>query len=121
MATVDADGYVYIVDRKDDLIISGGFNIYPREVEEVLYAHPAVREAVVFGVPDPEWGESVMALVALNHGQEVTADALVVHCRQHLASYKKPRLIHFLPELPKSAVGQVLRRELKTDYRDSLS
>jgi long-chain acyl-CoA synthetase len=113
MATVDTAGFIYIVDRKDDLIISGGFNIYPREVEEVLYLHPAVREAVVFGIPDSEWGESVMALVALNDGEELAADALTDHCRQHLASYKKPRFIHFLPELPKSAVGQVLRRELQ--------
>jgi long-chain acyl-CoA synthetase len=117
MATVDDHGFIYIIDRKDDLIISGGFNIYPREVEEVLYSHPAVREAVVFGIPDEEWGESVMALVALNDGQEVTAEALITYCRQHLASYKKPRLVHFVPELPKSAVGKVLRRELRAQYR----
>lgn len=120
MATIDEDGFIYIVDRKDDLIISGGFNIYPREVEEALYGHPAVREAVVFGVPDEEWGEAVMALVALNGGQAVTADALIAHCRQHLASYKKPRFIRFVPELPKSAVGKVLRRELKAQYRSSV-
>jgi len=86
----------------------------------VLYSHPAVREAVVFGIPDEEWGESVMALVALNDGQAVTAEALIAHCRQHLASYKKPRLVHFVPELPKSAVGKVLRRELKAQYRSSV-
>lgn len=117
MATVDAEGFIYLVDRKDDLIISGGFNIYPREVEEALYTHPAVHEAVVFGVPDAEWGESVMALVVCNDGQLITGEALVGHCRQHLASYKKPRFIQFVPELPKSAVGKVLRRELKAQYR----
>jgi acyl-CoA synthetase (AMP-forming)/AMP-acid ligase II len=113
---VDGDGYVYITDRRKDLIISGGANVYPREVEEVLCAHPAVYEAAVIGVPDETWGESVKALVVLRPGAEATAAQLIEHCRRHLASYKKPRSVEFLPELPKNAYGKILKRELREPF-----
>lgn len=116
LATVDEEGYVFIVDRKKDMIISGGYNVYPREVEEVLYRHPAVRECAVIGVPDPVWGESVKAIVALRPGMTATAEELIEFCRQHLAGYKKPRSVDFLPELPKSPNGKILKKELRQPY-----
>ncbi|HEY8417385.1 MAG TPA: long-chain fatty acid--CoA ligase [Limnochordales bacterium] len=112
IARMDEDGYFYIVDRKKDMIIAGGFNIYPREVEEVLFMHPAVQEAAVVGVPDPYRGETVKAFVVLKAGAQATADELIAHCRQHLAAYKVPKLLEFRSELPKSLVGKVLRRVL---------
>lgn len=116
MATVDEEGYIYIVDRKSDMIISGGFNIYPFEVEEVLYRHPAVFEAAVISVPDDQWGESVKAVVVLKEGMTATEEELIEYCRQHLASYKKPRTVDFVTELPKNAQGKVLRRLLREKY-----
>jgi acyl-CoA synthetase (AMP-forming)/AMP-acid ligase II len=116
MATVDEEGYIYIVDRKSDMIISGGFNIYPFEVEEVLYRHPAVFEAAVISVPDDQWGESVKAVVVLKDGMTVQPEELIEHCKKHLASYKKPKTIDFVTELPKNAHGKVLRRILKEKY-----
>ncbi|MDF2629326.1 MAG: AMP-dependent synthetase [Symbiobacteriaceae bacterium] len=121
LATVDEDGYVYIVDRKKDLIISGGYNIYPREVEEVLYQHPAVAEAAVIGVPDEQWGEAVKAVVALRPGMTATAEALISHCRERLAGYKKPRSVDFVPALPRSANGKILKRELRQPYWEGRS
>jgi len=112
IARMDEDGYFYIVDRKKDVIIAGGFNIYPREVEEVLFMHPAVQEAAVVGVPDPYRGETVKAFVVLKPGVHATADELIAHCRRHLAAYKVPKLLEFRSELPKSLVGKVLRRVL---------
>ncbi|MBO8142736.1 MAG: long-chain fatty acid--CoA ligase [Firmicutes bacterium] len=112
IARMDEDGYFYIVDRKKDLIIAGGYNIYPREVEEVLYAHPAVKEAAVVGVPDPYRGETVKAFVVLKDGARATEDELIEHCRGQLAAYKVPRLVEFRDDLPKSLVGKVLRRVL---------
>jgi acyl-CoA synthetase (AMP-forming)/AMP-acid ligase II len=113
LATVDEDGYVYIVDRKHDLIISGGFNIFPREVEEAILAHPAVAEVAVVGVPDVEWGEVVKAVCVLKAGARATAEEIVAACRERLAGYKKPRIVEFVPELPKNAYGKVERRRLK--------
>ncbi len=113
LATVDEDGYVYIVDRKHDLIISGGFNIYPREVEEAILAHPAVAEVAVVGVPDEEWGEVVKAVCVLKAGARATAGEIVEACRERLAGFKKPRIVEFVPELPKNAYGKVERRRLK--------
>ena len=115
-ARKDQDGYFYIVDRKNDMIISGGKNIYPREVEEVLYAHPAVLETSVFGVPDDHWGESVMAVVVLKKGAQATAEDITAHCKENLASYKKPRFVEFRDELPKSAAGKILKRVLRDEY-----
>jgi long-chain acyl-CoA synthetase len=114
IARMDEEGYFQIVDRKKDMIICGGFNVYPRDVEDVLYQHPAVREAAVAGIPDRYRGETVKAFVVLKEGSTATEDELISFCREHLASYKVPTMIAFRPELPKSAVGKVMRRELST-------
>ncbi|HEY8497907.1 MAG TPA: long-chain fatty acid--CoA ligase [Limnochordales bacterium] len=113
LARMDEEGYFYIVDRKKDLIIAGGFNIYPREVEDVLYEHPAVKEAAVVGVQDPYRGETVRAYVVLRQGQHATSQELEAFCRERLAAYKVPRQFVFMDELPKSLVGKVLRRVLR--------
>ncbi|MCX7857114.1 MAG: long-chain-fatty-acid--CoA ligase [Deltaproteobacteria bacterium] len=113
LGKMDEDGYVYIVERKDDLIISGGVNIYPREIEEVLYTHPKVSEASVVGVPDEHWGEIVKAIIVLKEGMEATEDEIVEFCAKHLASYKKPKSVEFWRELPKSPQGKILKREIK--------
>ena len=112
----DDDGYVYIVDRKNDMIISGGKNIYPREVEEVLYRHDSVLEAAVIGVPDDHWGESVMALVVIRPGKTATKEEIIAFCKQNLASYKKPRSVEFRPELPKNPTGKILKRLIREEY-----
>ena len=113
MARKDEDGYYYIVDRKKDLIIAGGFNIYPREVEEVLFEHPQIKEAVVVGVPDPYRGETVKAFVVLQEGGAASVEEIMAFCRERLAPYKVPRQVVFRDSLPKSGVGKYLRRELK--------
>jgi long-chain acyl-CoA synthetase len=113
IAFCDADGWTYLVDRKKDVIVASGYKVWPREVEDVLYAHPAVREAAVVGVPDAYRGETVAAFVALRAGQEVSAEALVAHCRERLAAYKAPRTIELRDELPKTTSGKILRRELR--------
>jgi long-chain acyl-CoA synthetase len=110
---MDEDGFFFIVDRKKELIIRGGYNVYPREIEEVLYAHPAVAEAAVIGVPDGYLGEEVKAFVAVSPGQSVSADELIAHCKERVAAYKYPRSIEFRDELPKSATGKILKRELR--------
>ncbi|MGA9290072.1 MAG: AMP-binding protein [Anaerobacillus sp.] len=112
MAYRDEKGYFYVVDRKKDMIIAGGYNIYPREVEEVLYEHPAVQEAVVIGIPDAYRGETVKAFVVCKTGMSTTEEELNVHCRRFLAAYKVPRLYEFREELPKTTVGKILRRVL---------
>ena len=109
---MDENGYFYVVDRKKDMIIAGGFNIYPREVEEILYEHEAIQECVVAGIPDPYRGETVKAYIVLKEGKEVTEKELNEYCRQNLASYKVPRYYEFRDELPKTAVGKILRRTL---------
>ncbi|MHB1044354.1 MAG: acyl-CoA synthetase [Eubacteriales bacterium] len=116
MATMDKDGYVYIVDRRKDMIISGGYNIYPREVEEVLYRHPAVLEAAVIGVPDEKWGEAVKAVVVCKPGVKVAEEELIAFCQANLAGFKKPRSVDFMEELPKSANGKILKREISRKY-----
>ncbi len=113
MAIVDADGYYFIVDRKKDMIIRGGYNVYPREVEEVLYEHPAVREAAVVGVPDDEWGEEIGAAVALRAGAEATAQELREFVRERVAAYKYPRRVWFVDDLPKGPTGKILKREIE--------
>ncbi|WP_251554382.1 fatty acid--CoA ligase family protein [Neobacillus muris] len=113
MARMDEEGYFYIVDRKKDLIIVGGYNVYPREVEEVLYNHPDVVEAAVLGVPDPNQGEAVKAYVVSNN-HEITCEQLQNYCREHLAKYKVPTSIEFLAELPKNTTGKILRRALRS-------
>ena len=110
---LDADGYLYIVERKKDLIIRGGFNIYPREVEEVLYAHPKVAEAGVVGMPDPLMGEDVLAFVVVKAGQEANAEEMMAFCAEKLARFKCPKQVRFVESLPKSPVGKILRKELR--------
>jgi len=109
----DDDGYYFIVDRKKDMIIRGGFNVYPREVEEVLYAHPAVAEAAVIGVKHESHGEEVKAVLALKAGHTATADEIIAYCKEKLAAYKYPRLVEFREALPKTATGKILKRELR--------
>ena len=112
MAKVDDDGYYFIVDRKKELIIRGGYNVYPREVEEVLYEHPAVREAAVVGIPHDEWGEEVGAAVGLKDGESVTEEELIAFVKEQVAGYKYPRGIWFVDELPKGPTGKILKREI---------
>ncbi|MFC4664228.1 long-chain-fatty-acid--CoA ligase [Oceanobacillus aidingensis] len=109
---VDESGFFYVVDRKKDMIIAGGFNIYPREIEEVLYEHEAIQEAVAAGIPDPYRGETVKAYIVLKEGAALTEEELNEYARKHLASYKVPRIYEFRDELPKTAVGKILRRKL---------
>ena len=116
IGSLDRDGYLYITDRKKDMIISGGSNIYPREIEEVICQHPAVFEVSVIGVPDAKWGEAVKALVVTRPDAAATEAAIIEHCKRHLASYKKPQSVEFLPTLPKNAYGKVLKRELRNRY-----
>jgi len=115
IARMDEDGYFYIVDRKKDMIIAGGFNIYPRDVEEVLFEHPKVMEAVVAGVPDPYRGETVKAFVVLKAGVEASQEEMISYCKSKLAAYKVPKEVEFRSELPKTAVGKVLRRFLREE------
>ena len=110
---LDEDRYLFIVDRKKDTVISGGVNIYTKEIESVLYTHPAVREAAVLGLPDDRWGESVTAAVSLRPGAEVSAAELIAHCGAELAGFKKPKRVVFLPELPKNPSGKILKREIR--------
>ena len=104
------------MDRKKDMIISGGANIYPREIEEVIQQHPAVKEVAVLGVPDELWGESVKAVVVLNAGETVSEQDIIDFSLDHLAGYKKPRSVDFVAELPKSAYGKILKRQLREPY-----
>lgn len=117
MGYMDEEGYFYIVDRKKDMIIASGYNIYPREIEEVLYEHPAVKEVVVAGVPDPYRGETVKAYIVLKEGTTVTEDELNKFARKNLAAYKVPRKYEFRDELPKTTVGKILRRQLVEEKR----
>ena len=117
LARVDEDGYIYIVDRKKDMIISGGENIYPAEVEQVLYKHPEVLEAAVIGVPDPKWGESALALVVAKPGTSPAPENLIEHCRRNLAKYKCPKRVEVVKELPRTPAGKVLKRVLREQYQ----
>jgi fatty-acyl-CoA synthase len=110
----DAAGYLYLVDRTSDMIVSGGYNVYPREVEDVIAAHPAVREVVVVGLPDDKWGEAVTAFVVLR--EEVPAQDLISFAREQLAGYKVPKEVRFIDEVPKSAVGKLLRRSVRDPF-----
>ena len=112
----DAEGYYFICDRSIDMIISGGVNIYPAEIEAVLHAHPSVMDAAVIGVPDEQWGEAVKAVVQLRAGASATADELIAFSARHVASYKKPRSIDFVAELPRDAAGKLLKRSIREPY-----
>ena len=115
IAYMDEDGYVFIVDRKKDMIISGGYNVYPREIDEVLYEHPKIADAVSIGVPDAYRGESVKVFVVVKPEETLTEEEIITHCKEKLAVYKVPRLVEFRQELPKSMVGKVLRKELRAE------
>ncbi|MFC4767647.1 long-chain-fatty-acid--CoA ligase [Effusibacillus consociatus] len=114
---MDEEGYFYIIDRKKDMILASGYNVYPRDVEEVLYQHPAVQEAVVVGVPDSYRGETVKAFIVVKQGATLSEEEIISFCREKLAAYKVPRLIEFRSELPKTAVGKILRRTLRDEAR----
>jgi len=113
MARTDEDGYFYIVDRKKDMIIRGGYNVYPREVEEVLFEHPKIREAAVLGVPHDEWGEEIGAAVVLHDGEELDPAEVSAYVKERIAAYKYPRLVWFLDDLPKGPTGKILKREIE--------
>jgi long-chain acyl-CoA synthetase len=117
MGYVDEEGFFFIVDRKKELIIRGGFNVYPREVEEVIYSHPAVAEAAVVGVPEERMGEEVMAVVALKPGQQASADDIIAYTKERVAAYKYPRTVQFLDSLPKGPTGKILKKELKAQLQ----
>jgi len=113
LAKIDAEGYLYIVDRKNDMIITGGENVYPREVEELLLSHPAVAECAVVGKPDAYWGEAIQAFVVAKSGLSITQQDLTGFCRASLAPYKVPKAVHFVDALPRNSMGKILRRKLR--------
>ncbi len=116
---MDEDGYIYLADRKNDMIISGGENVYPNEVENALYQHPSVLEVAVVGVPDEKWGEAVRAVVVLKPGQKATEEELIAFCKTQIAGYKSPKSIDFVDDLPKTTVGKIRRSEVKEKYWES--
>src|SRR5215217_3602687 len=113
----DAEGFYHIIDRKSDMIIRGGENIYPREIDELLYKHPAVAEAAAFGIPDPLYGEDVAAFVVLKEGRAASGEEIAAYCREHLADFKCPKTVRVVPALPKGPTGKVLKRELQAMWR----
>jgi fatty-acyl-CoA synthase len=118
LGRMDEEGYVYIVDRKKDMIVSGGENIYPREIEELLYHHPKIQDGAVIGIPDPMWGESVKAFVVLKNGEMMQEEEVIEYCKSHLASYKKPKTVEFMESLPRNPSGKVLKTLLREQGRD---
>ena len=114
----DTEGFYYIADRKSDMIIRGGENIYPREIDEILFRHPAVAAAAAIGVPDELYGEEVVAFVVLKEGAQASAEEIIAHCRAHLADYKCPKSVRFVDDLPKGATGKILKRELTTRIKE---
>ncbi|NIR13598.1 MAG: AMP-binding protein, partial [Desulfobacterales bacterium] len=116
MAVVDREGYVNIVDRKKDMIITGGENVYSVEVENILYTHPSVLEAAVIGVADPKWGEAVKAVVVLKSGETATEEEIIQYCKHHIARYKAPKSVDFISELPKTGSGKIFKKGLKERY-----
>ena len=113
---LDEDGFLTLMDRRKDMIISGGFNVYPSEVEQVLWGHPAVRDCAVIGVPDEKWGEAVKAVIELNEGQSIDTEALIALCKDKLGSVKAPKSIDVVESLPRSPVGKVLKKDLRQPY-----
>lgn len=116
MGWMDEDGYIYLSGRADDMIIRGGENISPEEVEDVIESHPKVEEAAVIGVPDPEWGQEPRAIVVVKKGETVTAEEIIEHCRSRLAGFKRPRSVIFVPSLPRNPMGKLLRKKLREEY-----
>jgi long-chain acyl-CoA synthetase len=121
LARVDEEGYIYIADRKNDMILSGGENIYPAEIEEVLNSHPSVEMSAVIGVPDKDWGESVKAVVVKSPGADISEEGLIAFCKERLASYKKPKSVEFVESLPISPTGKVLKKALREKYWEGYS
>jgi fatty-acyl-CoA synthase len=120
LVRMDKEGYIYIVDRKKDMIISGGENIYSAEIEQVICRHPKVQECAVIGVHDKDWGEAVKAIVVPKFGEQLTEKEVIDFCKQYLASYKKPKSVDFMDALPRNAMGKVLKRELREKYGESV-
>lgn len=115
---LDDERYLYVVDRKKDMVVSGGVNIFTKEIESVLYTHPAVLEAAVIATPDDHWGEIVTACVVLRDGRQASSDEIIEFCSASLAGYKKPRKVYFLDELPKNPSGKILKRELRVSLTE---
>jgi long-chain acyl-CoA synthetase len=113
---LDEEGYLFITDRAKDMIISGGVNIYPAEIEAAILLHPAIQDVAVIGIPDDEFGEQVIAFCELKPGRSASEADVLGHCREHLASYKRPRTISFVNELPRNTMGKLLKRELREPY-----
>ena len=116
MGTTDQEGYIYLVDRKADMIVTGGENVYPKETEDVLYEHPGVQECAVVSAPDEKWGERVQAVVVRKENSTVTDKELIAHCKERLAGYKCPKKIDFWQEIPKTPIGKILRKDIKKEY-----
>jgi fatty-acyl-CoA synthase/long-chain acyl-CoA synthetase len=116
VAYFDEDGFYYICDRKKDMIISGGMNIYPAEIEDALEHHPDVMDVAVFGIPSEEWGESVHAIVVPRPGSHLTPQDVIAYARDHMAGYKVPRSVDFIDEIPRTGSGKILKRELREPY-----
>jgi acyl-CoA synthetase (AMP-forming)/AMP-acid ligase II len=113
---MDSEGYIYIVDRRKAMLVSGGFNIYPSEIEAALAQHPAVYEVCVVGVPDDHWGEVVKAVVVLRQGQQASEEDIIAFCKDRLADFKKPRSVDFVTELPKNSNGKLSRKDVRERY-----
>jgi acyl-CoA synthetase (AMP-forming)/AMP-acid ligase II len=112
----DSGGYLFIVDRKRDMIVSGGFNIFPGEIEQVIWSHPSVKDCAVIGVPDPKWGESVKAVIEAQAGAQIDPNEIIAMCRDRLGAMKAPKSVDVWPELPRSSIGKVLKREIRARY-----
>jgi acyl-CoA synthetase (AMP-forming)/AMP-acid ligase II len=114
----DEDGFLYIIERKHHMIISGGENIYPKEVEEILYKHPKIIEVAVFGLPDEIWGQKVCAAIVLKPGEQLSSEEVIEFCQENIASFKKPKVVYFVETLPKSPIGKILRSVLKKQFSE---
>ncbi len=112
----DARGFIFLVDRKRDVIISGAFNIYPKEIEDVIVTHPKVKEVTVIGVPDKKWGEAVKAIVVPKEGAQIEPQEIIDYCRDHMASFKKPKTVDFIKEMPRNPYGKVQKTKLRDAY-----
>jgi acyl-CoA synthetase (AMP-forming)/AMP-acid ligase II len=116
LGKLDDDGYLTLVDRKKDMICSGGVNIYPSDIEAILHSHPKILESAVIGVPDPKWGEALKAVVILKSRQTLTEKEIIKYCKEHLAGYQVPKSIDFAPSLPRNPSGKVLKKELRAPF-----
>jgi acyl-CoA synthetase (AMP-forming)/AMP-acid ligase II len=116
MGYMDEEGYIFLTDRKADMIITGGENVYPKEVEDVIYRHPAVRECTVVSAPDDKWGEVVQAVVVLHPGKQATAEEIIEHCKKELAGYKCPKAVAFWDSIPKTIIGKIIKKDIKAKF-----